>query len=82
VGADLESEVVDALLETPAAVSDLSTQLGVTYAAAHEAASRLVGRGLVRRSAEGRRKVLALTPGITDWLRAFPAGTAARPRAA
>lgn len=73
-GADLESEIIDVLLETPATVSDLSEQFGVTYAAAHKAASKLVGRGLIRRTAEGRRKMLLVSPGIGEWLSTFPAG--------
>jgi hypothetical protein len=81
-GAELEAEIVDLLLDTPAAVSDLCTRLGVTYAAAHEAASRLVGRGLAHRNAEGRRKVLALNPGIADWLRALPTPEVGRSHAA
>lgn len=81
-GAELEAEIVDFLLAAPATVSDLSLRLGVTYAAAHEAASRLIGRGLVHRKAEGRRKVLVLRPVVATWLRAFPTGNEARTRAA
>jgi hypothetical protein len=78
-GAELEAEIVDTLLHTPAAVSDLSDRLGVTYAAAHEAAAKLVRRGLARRSTEGRRKVLVLAPGVAEWLRSFPVREANRP---
>lgn len=81
-GVDLEAEIVDSLLENPATVSTLSARLDVTYAAAHEAASKLVGRGLALRKAEGRCKVLQLSPGIAEWLRTFPTGEGSQNRAA
>ncbi len=72
-GAGLDAELMDALLARRATVRDLSQSLGTTYAATHEAAARLAGRGWLRRRREGNRQVLTVRPELAAWLADFPA---------
>jgi hypothetical protein len=74
-GAGLEAEVVDVLIRTPATVRDLSSRLAVTYSAAHAAASRLIGRGWLRKTRDGRRQVLALRDDLRAWYAAYPSAS-------
>lgn len=71
-GATLEAEVMELLLALPATVKDMQEILGMTYAAVHDAASRLVARGWLRRSREGRRQVLTVRDELRGWYLAFP----------
>ena len=71
-GAGLDAEIFDVLLAVPATVRDLSTLLGVTYASAHEAASRLVDRGWLVRVRDGRRRVLTVREGLRAWYESYP----------
>jgi hypothetical protein len=74
LGAGLEADVVDLLTRAPSTVRELSTVLEVTYSAAHHAASKLLGRGWLRKTRDGRRQVLALRDEIRAWYEAFPSG--------
>ena len=76
-GANAEAEVLDLLLALPATVQDMAEILGMTYAAVHEAASRLVARGWLRRAREGRRQVLRVREELRGWIDAFPGEAAA-----
>lgn len=71
-GANLESEILDLLMVLPSTVSDLSEVLGTTYAATHEAAGRLIGRGWLRKRREAQRQVLTVREGFRAWFEAFP----------
>lgn len=81
-GAGLDAEIFDVLLALPATVRDLSTLLGVTYASAHEAASRLVDRGWLVRVRDGRRRVLTVREGLRAWYESYPALLPASPGSA
>jgi hypothetical protein len=65
LGPGLDADVLQLLLDAPATVTDLSAVLHetrrATYAAVHEAVTRLVGRGLIRRERPEQRKK-ALVP--------------------
>jgi hypothetical protein len=76
-GANLEAEVMDVLLALPATVQDMAEILGMAYAAVHEAASRLVARGWLRRDRQGRRQVLGVREEMRGWIEAFPAASPA-----
>lgn len=74
-GAGLEAEVIDVVIGAPATVRDLSTRLAVTYSAAHAAASRLIGRGWLRKTRDGRRQVLALREELRVWYASYPSAS-------
>ena len=61
VGPSLESDLVTLALAGPLTARDLARATGVSYAAAHGAADRLVARGLIRRERAGARQLLQLT---------------------
>ena len=61
VGPSLEADLVTRALTGPLTARDLARATGVSYAAAHGAADRLVARGLVRRERAGARQLLRLT---------------------
>lgn len=79
-GATLEAELVEILAAAPSTVREMSSLLGVTYSAAHHAASKLLGRGWLRKVRAGRSQVLALRDEVRAWYEAFP--TVERLRAA
>ena len=72
LGANLEAEILDTVLQHGATAAELARVLGATYAAVHDAASRLVGRGFVKRTRAGRRQVLSVPDEIAEWLARFP----------
>ena len=71
-GATLEADLVDLLAAAPSTVREMSAALKVTYSATHHAASKLLGRGWLRKTREGRRQVLALRDEVRAWYEAFP----------
>ncbi|HTA75363.1 MAG TPA: helix-turn-helix domain-containing protein [Gemmatimonadaceae bacterium] len=61
VGPSLESDLITLALSGPLTARDVARITGVSYAAAHGAADRLVARGLLRRQRAGARQMLRLT---------------------
>jgi hypothetical protein len=61
LGPSLEADLVTLALAGPLTARDLARATGVSYAAAHGAADRLVARGLVQRERAGARQLLRLT---------------------
>jgi hypothetical protein len=60
-GPGLDAEVVQLAGSAPRSAADMASMAGVTYAAAHAAVSRLLGRGvLVRTRAGGRGRVVGI----------------------
>lgn len=68
VGPLPESDLVTLALAGPLTAQDLARATGVSYAAAHGAADRLVARGLIRRQRVGARQLLRLTRVATTLL--------------
>ncbi len=84
LGAGLDGEIVEALRAHPRSISELARDSGATYAAAHEAAARLVARGLVEHRRQTGRTEVAIPAPVESWLDAFPGGSwsrVGRPRA-
>jgi hypothetical protein len=54
----------------PVTVASVARSTGCAYASVHEAATRLVGRGLLAREPAGRRQRLTITPDARAWLAA------------
>lgn len=73
VGASLEGEIVEALLAESRTIADLARTTKASYASAHEAAGRLVARGLIERLDEEDRRGFRLPESIERWLEAYPA---------
>lgn len=73
VGASLEGEIVEALLEDSHTVAELARTTKATYASAHEATARLAARGLVEPYYDGERRGLTLPLSIEQWIGAYPA---------
>ena len=62
LGAGLDAEIVELLLEAPRTAAELAAATETTYAAVHAAVTRLLGRGVlvhVRGKAPGRARPLA-----------------------
>jgi hypothetical protein len=76
IGASLEGEIVEALLAEPRTIADLARTTKATYASAHEAAARLVARGLIERLDEDDRRGLTLPESVERWIETFPASAA------
>ncbi|MDQ3389605.1 MAG: hypothetical protein M3483_08890 [Gemmatimonadota bacterium] len=76
IGASLEGEIVEALLEEPHTVAELARTTKATYASTHDATARLAARGLVEPHDEGGRRGLTLPSSIERWIDAFPSDTA------
>ncbi|CAN5784892.1 hypothetical protein BH23GEM7_BH23GEM7_28400 [soil metagenome] len=72
LGAGLESEIAEALREAPRTVAELARISGASYAATHEACSRLIARGLVEASSTESHSGLALSEPFAAWFNAFP----------
>lgn len=72
VGPSLDAEVVDMLRFQPRSIAALARATGATYAATHEAAARLMARGLVERRGGTGRGDVAVPPSVADWLESFP----------
>lgn len=77
VGPSLEADLIIKALEAPLTASDLGRTTGVSYAAAHGAADRLVTRGLLVRERVGVRQFLRPTLAATGALAASREGSAA-----
>lgn len=75
IGASLEGEIVEALREKPRSIADLARVTGATYAATHEAVTRLYARGLAEPVRSGAKSVVVLPRRIAAWLDAYPPAT-------
>jgi len=73
LGASLDAEIMHHVLISPLSATALMNKLPYTYASIHEAASRLCGRGLLRKRAQGRALVLHVPENIKRWLDKIPA---------
>lgn len=73
LGASLDAEIMHQALLHPLSATALMGKLPYTYAAIHEAASRLCDRGLLIRRAEGRAVVLHVPSNIRKWINKIPA---------
>lgn len=80
-GATLDGEIVGALRERARSVASLSRVTGASYAATHEATTRLSARGVVTKE-DGPRIRLVLTPAVAEWFECYPSGASVRRRAA
>ena len=81
LGATLEAEIIDLVAVVPSSVQDVSTICEVAYSAAHEAASRLIARGWLSRSAQNGHQLLAMQEEFQRWYDRFPHRVAAENRA-
>ncbi|HEX8453778.1 MAG TPA: hypothetical protein VF647_16870 [Longimicrobium sp.] len=80
IGASLEGQVVEALREKPRSIAELARVTGATYAATHEAVTRLYARGLAESVRSGAKSAVVLPRRIATWLDAYPpALTGTRP---
>jgi DNA-binding MarR family transcriptional regulator len=61
LGPSVEADLMTRALEGGVAVRDVARETGVSYAAAHAAAGRLVGRGLLTRERSAQRQLLRPT---------------------
>lgn len=59
LGPTLEAQIVECLLAGAASIAQVARATRATYAAAHEAATRLIARGVLTRSASDRRLVVS-----------------------
>lgn len=73
LGANLDAEIILQVLLQAQTATELMAGLPYTYAAIHEAATRLSDRGLLSRTSMGRAVVLNVPSGIRDWLERIPA---------
>ena len=73
LGATLDAEIMMHVLVQAQTATDLMDDLPYTYAAIHEAATRLSDRGLLSRQSRGRAVVLDVPSGISKWLSKIPA---------
>lgn len=67
LGTGLDAEVVELVMTAPRTVADVVRETGTSYAAAHAAAMRLHGRGLLSRQAD---KAWTVSPEATGVVRA------------
>jgi hypothetical protein len=72
IGASLEGEIVEALRGKPRSIADLTRATGATYAATHEAVTRLYARGLAQSVRSGAKSGVVLPQRIAAWLDAYP----------
>ncbi|HLL81134.1 MAG TPA: hypothetical protein VK420_00730 [Longimicrobium sp.] len=82
IGASLEGEVVQALRERPRSIAELARVTGATYAATHEAVTRLYARGLAESVRSGAKHAVVLPRRIAAWLEAYPPAAAPASRIA
>lgn len=75
IGASLEGQIVEALREKPRSIAELARIAGATYAATHEAVTRLYARGLAESVRSGSRSAVVLPRQIAAWLDAYPPAT-------
>lgn len=73
IGASLEGEIVGALQERSRSIAELARHTGATYAATHEAVTRLAARGLAEPVRAGARSTVVIPPAVAAWLEAYPA---------
>lgn len=79
VGASLESDILQRTLGEARSATELSRALDASYSATHEAADRLVRRGLLERGREGRARPLQVPVEVADWFLAYPNGAEPSP---
>lgn len=72
IGASLEGQIVEALREKPRSIAELARIAGATYAATHEAVTRLYARGLAESVRSGAKSAVVLPRRIAAWLDAYP----------
>lgn len=72
IGASVEGEIVEALREKPRSIAELARATGATYAATHEAVTRLYARGLAEPVRSGAKSVVVLPRRIAAWFEAYP----------
>jgi hypothetical protein len=72
IGASLEGEIVAALRGKPRSIAELARVTGATYAATHEAVTRLHARGLAESVRSGAKSAVILPERIAAWLDAYP----------
>jgi len=82
IGASLEGQIVEALRENPRSIAELARHAGATYAATHEAVTRLYARGLAESVRSGARSAVILPRRIAAWLDAYPPAASDRSRIA
>lgn len=82
IGASLEGEIVAALREKPRSIAELARDTRATYAATHEAVTRLHARGLTESVRSGAKSAVALPERIAAWLDAYPPAIDERNRVA
>jgi len=72
LGSGQDAEILERALEDTVTVTQVSRELDYTYASSHNAAGRLIRRGLIQRVAEGREVYLQPDTAIREWLESFP----------
>jgi hypothetical protein len=72
IGASLEGQIVEALREKPRSIAELARVTGATYAATHEAVTRLHARGITESVRSGAKSAVVLPRRIAAWLDAYP----------
>jgi hypothetical protein len=82
IGASVEGEIVEALREKPRSIAELARVTGATYAATHEAVTRLYARGLAESVRSGAKSAVVLPRRIAAWLEAYPPEASERSRVA
>ncbi|HEX8212247.1 MAG TPA: hypothetical protein VF584_18875 [Longimicrobium sp.] len=82
IGASLEGQIVEALREKPRSIAELARVTGATYAATHEAVTRLYARGLAESLRSGAKSAVVLPRRIAVWLDAYPPAASERSRIA
>jgi len=68
LGASLDAEIMHQVMLQQMSATALMERIPFTYAAIHEAASRLCDRGLLRRRVEGRAVILTIPSHIRKWI--------------
>ena len=72
LGANLEADIMQEVGVLELTVSELSRILGTTYAATHDAVSRLVRRGLLEKGKEGNKRPLSVPGDLAEWFACYP----------
>jgi hypothetical protein len=72
IGASLEGQIVEALREKPRSIAELARVTGATYAATHEAVTRLYARGLAESVRSGAKSAVVLPRLVAAWLETYP----------
>lgn len=82
IGASLEGEIVEALRQKSRSIAELARATGATYAATHEAVTRLYARGLAESVRPGAKSGVALPWRVAVWFDAYPTAAGAQDRVA